>query len=204
MAHDCCPSTLFMSCSSWLQILFACLFCFFCPSSRLSVLIDDPERTARSDSSKMKAQSFQIYAYLLSWTFRFSSASPLLSHTVEELAPVYEDSALRRRQSGNGTFVVTGIQNAGVQPRLEIRELEQDADAWNLYLLGMRRFQATDQTDKFSYYRLCGTHCHNSLSYALLTDHLQASMECHTKPGIKSSLLEIPKPATAGTCLTSF
>ncbi|KAK4498075.1 hypothetical protein PRZ48_010731 [Zasmidium cellare] len=106
----------------------------------------------------MKAHSFQHHAQILLSLLCFSSASALLRHNVEDLFSAPETPSLRRRQNDNGTFAVTGIQDAGVEPRLEIRELERDADAWNLYVLGMQRFQATEQSDRFSYYRLCGIH----------------------------------------------
>jgi len=79
--------------------------------------------------------------------------SPLLVHQIEELAAP-EAPALHRRQSS--LTPVTGITEFGVQPRLEIRQLEQNADQWNIYLLGLARFQATNQSDKLSYYQIAG------------------------------------------------
>ncbi|KAF2173735.1 hypothetical protein M409DRAFT_16009 [Zasmidium cellare ATCC 36951] len=104
----------------------------------------------------MKTNSFQNHAQILLSLLCLSSASALLRHNVEDLSSAPDTPPLMRRQADNGTFAVTGVQGAGVQPRLEIRELERDADSWNLYVLGMQRFQATDQSDKLSYYRLCG------------------------------------------------
>jgi len=43
-------------------------------------------------------------------------------------------------------------------PRLEIRQLRQNADQWNLYLIGMERFQAKSKDDKLSYYQVAGVH----------------------------------------------
>ncbi|KAK0283610.1 hypothetical protein LTR35_006069 [Friedmanniomyces endolithicus] len=63
---------------------------------------------------------------------------------------------LNRRQSS--FEVVSGIQAFGIQPRLEIRQLEQNVDQWNIYLLGLARFQATNQSDKLSYYQIAGIH----------------------------------------------
>jgi tyrosinase len=40
--------------------------------------------------------------------------------------------------------------------RLEIRELQQNADQWNLYLLGLDAFKKTDETSDLSYYGVCG------------------------------------------------
>ncbi|KAK5684305.1 hypothetical protein LTS10_004172 [Elasticomyces elasticus] len=64
------------------------------------------------------------------------------------------ESPLERRQSS--VTVVSGIQTFGVQPRLEIRQLEQNVDQWNIYLLGLAKFQATNQSDKLSYYQIAG------------------------------------------------
>lgn len=81
-------------------------------------------------------------------------ASPLLRHEIEEIAEAPQ--SLHRRQ---GSFTpVTGIQEFGVQPRLEIRQLEANTDQWNLYLLGLARFQAVNQTDKLSWYQIAGQH----------------------------------------------
>ncbi|KAK6385189.1 hypothetical protein LTR65_009590 [Meristemomyces frigidus] len=84
-----------------------------------------------------------------------ATAAPLLVHQVEELAAP-QAPTLQRRQ---GAFTsVTGITEFGIQPRLEIRQLEQNADQWNIYLLGLARFQAMNQTEKMSYYQIAGIH----------------------------------------------
>ncbi|KAH7401337.1 tyrosinase [Pyrenochaeta sp. MPI-SDFR-AT-0127] len=76
---------------------------------------------------------------------------------------------LEKRQSG-GFTAITGVCNAGTgsngacnngrtsSPRLEIRQLRNNADQWNLYLLGMERFQAKDKNDRLSYYQVSGVH----------------------------------------------
>lgn len=82
--------------------------------------------------------------------------SPLMKHQVEELL---EDSLLQPRQNdGNGTVAITGIQAFGIQPRLEIRQLQRNADQWNLYMLGLTRMMAVDQDDRLSYYQIAGLH----------------------------------------------
>lgn len=82
-------------------------------------------------------------------------ASPLLRHQVEETRST-EGSRLHRRQ--DPTVAITGIQAFGVQPRLELRQLEQNTDQWNIFLLGMQHFQNTDQSDLTSYYQIAGIH----------------------------------------------
>lgn len=61
-----------------------------------------------------------------------------------------------RRQSG--TFAITGVNANGVQPRLELRTLQQNADQWNLYLLSLINFQAMNQNSSLSYYQIAGIH----------------------------------------------
>lgn len=89
-----------------------------------------------------------------------AAAVPLLNHQIEELPRREVDAVhpLNRRQNTNssGFTIVTGIQGTSPQPRLEIRQLEKNADQWNLYLLGMRRFMSTNETEKLSYYQIAG------------------------------------------------
>jgi tyrosinase len=90
-----------------------------------------------------------------------AALSPLLKHQIEEIAS-HNDHAeqwLTRRQSSansSGYTVVTGIQGTGVQPRLEIRQLEKNADQWNVFLLGLNRFMRSNQSEKLSYYQVAG------------------------------------------------
>jgi tyrosinase len=53
-------------------------------------------------------------------------------------------------------FSVVGVQGAGVQPRMELRELEKDTETWNIFLQAFARFQAMDQSDKVSYFKVAG------------------------------------------------
>ena len=97
----------------------------------------------------------------------FSTAAPLLVHQIEELASL-QVPTVKSRQGASSTIPITGITEFGVQPRLEIRQLESaHPDQWNIYLLGLARFQATDENDELSYYRIAGkiacyddSHCH--------------------------------------------
>lgn len=101
----------------------------------------------------MRANLTLGLAFLLPALCEQVLASSLHDHQVEELAAVIE---LQSRQAGSGTFPITGIQNAGVQPRLEIRQMQQNSDMWNLFMLGLARFMQTDRSDKFSYYQIAG------------------------------------------------
>lgn len=72
---------------------------------------------------------------------------------------------LEKRQS-SGTIAITGPCDSNgacgsgttSYPRLEIRELNKNADQWNLYVLGMERFQAMNKNDPLSYYQVAGVH----------------------------------------------
>jgi tyrosinase len=79
------------------------------------------------------------------------------------------DSLMARQSSGY--TAITGVCSTSATssgtcndsgrvsaPRLEIRTLKQNADQWNLYLLGMERFMAKDKTDTLSYYQVVGVH----------------------------------------------
>lgn len=63
-----------------------------------------------------------------------------------------------RRQ--DNIYPVLGIPGQGVNttaPRLEIRELQRNPDLFNVYLLGLQRWQNASQDDKFSYFQVAGT-----------------------------------------------
>jgi len=78
------------------------------------------------------------------------------NHTIEEL--VWKRSP-EHGNNGEPTFAILGVggvSGGAVHPRLEIRKLEQDADQWNVFLLGLKRFQEMGQQDKLSYYQICG------------------------------------------------
>lgn len=67
-------------------------------------------------------------------------------------------SNLLRRQ--NGIFSVLGIAglvDSPPQPRREIRDLQHNhPDEWNVFLLGLQRFQSISQDDKLSYFQIAG------------------------------------------------
>jgi tyrosinase len=49
------------------------------------------------------------------------------------------------------------LTSAGSVPlRLEIRQLQQNADQWNLYLLGLDAFKKIDEKSELLYYGVCG------------------------------------------------
>ena len=58
----------------------------------------------------------------------------------------------------DSTTIVTGAIQGGVQPRLEIAQLRQDKDQWNIYLLALHSFMNMNSTDPMSYYQISGIH----------------------------------------------
>ncbi|KAF2690320.1 Di-copper centre-containing protein [Lentithecium fluviatile CBS 122367] len=66
--------------------------------------------------------------------------------------------AATQRTDESTFFSVVGVQGTGVQPRLELRELEKDTEMWNIFLQAFARFQAMDQSDKVSYFQVAGIH----------------------------------------------
>lgn len=78
--------------------------------------------------------------------------------TPEEMAAHLESiqAEIQKRQGAN-TIAITGVTGT-IAPRLEIRQLRNNADAWNLYLLGMDRFMNKPKNDRLSYYQVAGVH----------------------------------------------
>lgn len=66
---------------------------------------------------------------------------------------------IRRQDLSTGIYPVLGLPGLGINttaPRLEIRELQRNPDLFNLYLLGLQRWQSIGQDDKFSYFQVAG------------------------------------------------
>jgi hypothetical protein len=67
----------------------------------------------------------------------------------------------RRQNTTEPILPILGLPGLGittVYPRLEIRELQRRPDQFNVYLIGLRRFQNTSQDDKLSYFQIAGMH----------------------------------------------
>jgi tyrosinase len=75
-------------------------------------------------------------------------------HIVEEVTIVH-------REEANATPLVSvlgigGLGSDTIHPRLEIRELERRPDEFNIFLLGLQRFQNASQDNKLSYFQVAG------------------------------------------------
>lgn len=67
---------------------------------------------------------------------------------------------VQKRQQ-NGPVTVTGVQTGQVQPRREIRDLQnQYPDQFNVLLLGLSSMQSKNQSDLLSYFQLAGMSQH--------------------------------------------
>lgn len=90
----------------------------------------------------------------LSVLLELSICSPLSqARTLERR----QRSSIGKRQGAYLPVVGAGAVGDGtIQPRLEIRELEKNADQWNVYLLGLLKFQKMDQREKLSWYQVAG------------------------------------------------
>lgn len=63
--------------------------------------------------------------------------------------------SFQARQAPGSYYPITG-PSGGIHPRLEIRQLQQTGEMWNLFLLALQEFQAIDQTEIDSYYQIAG------------------------------------------------
>jgi tyrosinase len=61
---------------------------------------------------------------------------------------------LEARQGG--FYAINGPAVGGVQPRLEIRDVQSNAEMFNLFILATKRFQDMNQDDKLSYFQISG------------------------------------------------
>lgn len=98
-----------------------------------------------------------ITAFLILYISALASPSPttLMRHEVESL-PQSNLDELERRQNDGPYTAITGIKSNRTHPRLEIRELQKNADQWNLYILGLDSFMKSDESQQMSYYQIAG------------------------------------------------
>lgn len=82
-----------------------------------------------------------------------ASAIALLASTTN--GSPFQPANILARQGPGSFYPITG-PTGGVQPRLEIRDLEQTGEMWNLFVLAMVEFENTDQDDISSYYQIAG------------------------------------------------
>lgn len=135
----------------------------------------------------------------ISWIATLTTGSPLQQHEVEDLGSA-NNPPLRQRQS-SGTYAITGIQNGGIHPRLNIRDMMNNTDMFNLYLLGLRRFMDTPESDPLSYHSICCKPCCRRRFERLATDMPQQFMAAHISPSMESLVLH--SSGTVLTCPTS-
>jgi tyrosinase len=76
--------------------------------------------------------------------------------TPEQMAAHLESVQSELHKRANN-IAITGVTGT-IAPRLEIRQLRNNGDQWNLYLLGMQRFMNKPKNDRLSYYAIAGVH----------------------------------------------
>ncbi|KAF9695044.1 hypothetical protein EKO04_006774 [Ascochyta lentis] len=104
-------------------------------------------------------QAFQLLL-VIGFLCSFTDSKIVITHRRRHA--VTSIQTLSRRQNASTDFYpVLGVAGLGLNttsPRLEIRELQRNPDLFNLYLLGLQRWQNTSQDDKFSYFQVAGIH----------------------------------------------
>ena len=99
---------------------------------------------------------FKSRFLVVSLLFSTSWAKPLerRPHIVETLDRRVAENVPDKRQTA--PFAVSGVTGAGVQPRLEIRQLMQNTNQFNIYVLAMQAMQQDNQDDFLSYFSVAG------------------------------------------------
>jgi hypothetical protein len=106
---------------------------------------------------------------IINIVLQISTASPVSSPVTPNpklILRAAEELHINQKRQG-GFFSVLGVGALGddtVYPRREVRDLEKDQDQWNVYMLGLSRFQNVSQSDKLSYYQIAGMYSNLSQS----------------------------------------
>lgn len=117
---------------------------------------------AQSPPHPFVMANFRLHSIPFLLSIAYFCASSICTPIESAAGPLQEDGTanLLRRQDQEGVFSVLGIAGMGestVKPRLEIRDLEKNhPDQWNVFLLGLKRFQEINQDDKLSYFQIAG------------------------------------------------
>ncbi|KAI2483415.1 hypothetical protein Ptr902_05732 [Pyrenophora tritici-repentis] len=123
---------------------------------------------------------FTLFA-LIQFTAAFQHGSSHHQHLARDDAEILAridklSQEVQKRQS-QAYIVITGVCSTGwnneakcnpgsqAAPRLEVREMARNSDQFNLFLLGMERFQAKDKNDPLSYYKVASVHGRPFVTY---------------------------------------
>jgi tyrosinase len=85
------------------------------------------------------------------------AALAAVSTTLLSLASSSPIDTIQARQ--NSYYVLQPVTDGGVQPRMDIRELERNSaykEVWTLFILAVERLKAMDQQSKTSFYQVAG------------------------------------------------
>jgi len=106
----------------------------------------------------MVTMLFALFVFLQTTAAIGHGAHHSHSHAVHRSTEGHVEEAGHVLEARANNIAITGVvgSNTVLSPRLEIRDLQKNADQWNLYLLGMERFKAKAKTDRMSYYQIVG------------------------------------------------
>lgn len=98
-----------------------------------------------------------------------AAIAPLLVSTSNGKPLQSENSKLLLARQGPGSYHAITGPTGGVQPRMEIRDLEATGDMWNIFVLALTEFEAADQHDIASYYQIAGMYAEHTVYSILMT-----------------------------------
>ncbi|KAI0402806.1 Di-copper centre-containing protein [Xylaria palmicola] len=100
-----------------------------------------------------------IYAFIL-FAYLFFSRTASGVHCVKKYDYGHSTNLRINKRAFSQSSVVGSLPliDGQPQPRLEIRELEEDDDLWSLYILALSWMQYTAQDSPFSWYQIAGIH----------------------------------------------
>jgi hypothetical protein len=104
------------------------------------------------------------------------------------------------------TVITTGVASpAPLTARQEIRTMFQDRELFDLYLLGLNRFQNAPATDPLSYYQVAGIHGRCVSNISLTNPYTDINSTVPMLHGTMSRVMAramVERAATAFTALT--
>jgi hypothetical protein len=133
----------------------------------LRYILENIEK-AQSLFQPLAMANFRLSFTQLLFSIAYFCASSICTPVDSSSGPNADDDISSLLQRRDGIFSVLGVAGLGdstVYPRLEIRDLKKNhPDQWNLFLLGLQRFQAINQDDKLSYFQIAGKLLWSTLS----------------------------------------
>ncbi|KAJ8128213.1 hypothetical protein O1611_g5423 [Lasiodiplodia mahajangana] len=126
------------------------------PFALRTVTNDDPTKFV-GPLSKSVMESLCVFVLLTTWFF---APGVVNAHGLKGYDYGHKNSLRVYKRDFVQSSIVGSLPlvDGQPQPRLEIRDLEQDDDQWNLYILALSWMQYTSQDSPFSWYQIAGIH----------------------------------------------